>query len=130
VISVVPVVPFRVAEIVAVPRPRAASSPLEDTCATDVLVEDQVVIALRSCVEPSLNAPVATNCRNTPWGIVLLAGVSVIESRFAFVTVRSADAVIPLIEAVMTVLPAALPAKAMPLLFTLATAGWEELQVT
>jgi hypothetical protein len=128
--SVVPVVLFRVAEIVAVPRPRAASRPLEDTCATDVLVEDHVVMALRSWVEPSLNAPVATNCRNTPCGMVLLTGVTMIESRSAFVTVRLADAESPLIEAMMTALPPALPAKASPLLFTLATVGWEELHVT
>jgi hypothetical protein len=128
--SVVPVVLSRVAEMVAVPKPRAASRPLEDTCATEVLVEDHVVIALRFWVEPSLNAPVATNCRSTPCGIVLLAGVTVIESRLAFVTVRLADAESPLIEAMMTVLPPALPAKASPVLFTLATVGWEELHVT
>ena len=128
--SVVPVMLFRVAEIVAVPKPRAASRPLEDTCATDVLVDDHVVIALRFWVEPSLNAPVATNCRSTPRGIVLFAGVTVIESRFAFVTVRLADAETPPIEAMMTVLPPVPPAKASPLLFTLATVGWEELHVT
>ena len=121
--SVEPEVLFRVAEMVAPPTARAESKPLEDTCATDVLLEDHWVTALRSCVEPSLNVPVATNCRNTPTGIVLSAGVTAIESRFALVTVRLADAENPLIEAVMTVFPATLPAKASPLLLMLAIVG-------
>lgn len=74
--------------------------------------------------------PVATNCRNTPTGIVLSAGVTAIDSRFAFVTVRLAETDCPLIEAVMTVFPATLPATASPLLLTLAIEALEEAQVT
>lgn len=128
--SVEPVVLFNVAEMVAVPRPTAESRPLADTPATDVLLEDQVVTRLMFCVEPSLNVPVATNCRNTPSGIVLSVGVTAIESKLAFVTVRLADAEMLFRDALMTVLPAADPATASPLLLTLATVGAEELQVT
>ncbi len=128
--SVEPVVVFSVAVIVAVPRPIAESRPLADTSATDMLLDDQVVTALIFCVEPSLNVPVATNCRNTPSGIVLSAGVTAIESKVAFVTVRLAVAEMLLSDAVMTVLPAVDPATARPLLLTLAIVGCEELQVT
>ena len=128
--SVEPVVLLSVAEMVDVPTPKAESRPVADTPATVMPVEDQVVTRLMFCVEPSLKVPVATNCRNTPSGIVLSAGVTAIESKATFVTVRLDDAEMLSSDALITVLPGADPATASPLLLTLAIVGAEELQVT
>ena len=92
-------------------------------------VELQVALKLMSCVDPSLNVPVATNCLTTPRGTLLLVGVRASETMVTFVTVKLADADIEPDEAVTMVVPADMPVT-IPVLLTDATPGCEEAQVT
>ncbi len=76
------------------------------TVATGFVSEDQVAEAVRSCVLPSVNVPVAVNCWVVPATREGFAGVTAIETKVAAVTVR---VVVPLIEpevAVMLAVPA------------------------
>ena len=73
------------------------------------------------------------NCWEAPRLTVEFAGVTVIETRVAFVTVSAALSLSPWNDAPIVVLPMATPV-ATPLLFdallTVATEGAEEVQVT
>jgi hypothetical protein len=72
---------------------------------------------------------VAENCWVLPAGTFGLAGATVIEDRTAAVTVRVAFPGIPPEAALMIAVPTA-TAAARPLLLTVATDVFEELQVT
>jgi hypothetical protein len=76
-----------VAEIVAVPLPWLVASPALFTTAVDVLFELQLAVALRSCVLPSVNVPVAVNCWVVPSAIEELAGDIEMDARAAALTV-------------------------------------------
>jgi hypothetical protein len=73
--------------------------------------------------------PVAVNCWVIPEGMLGLAGVTDMEERVAEVTVRVVLPEIVPEVAVMVAVPAA-TAVVRALLFTIATAVFDELQVT
>ena len=118
-----------VAEMVVVPAATAVARPLLLTVATDGFEELQVTCAVTSKLVPSEYAPVAVSCWVTPIGMLELADVTRMEDRVAEVTVREAPPGIPPEVAEMVVVPAA-TAVARPLLLTVATDGFDELQVT
>jgi hypothetical protein len=118
-----------VAVMVAVPAEMAVAMPLALTVATDVFDEAQVTCGLTSWLVPSENAPRAINCWATPTGVLGLAGIKVMEDRVAEVTV---SVVLPEILPEVAVM-VAVPAKtdvARPLLLTVATDVFDEVQVT
>lgn len=91
--------------------------------------EVQSTEAVTSCVLESLKVPVAANCFVVPTAILEFAGVTLIETRVAAVTVSEA---VPLTDpeaAVIVVVPVATPA-ATPAGLMVATELNEELQVT
>src|SRR5262245_58245797 len=69
-----------------------------DTEAIATFAVDQVTSAVTSFVELSLYVAVAFICRVRPWTTVGLAGVRVIETSAAFVTVSVVDELTPLFE--------------------------------
>ena len=73
--------------------------------------------------------PVAVNCRLTPAGMFGVAGVKAMEDRVAEFTVRAAPPEILPWVALMVAGPTA-TAVARPLPLTVATDGFDELQVT
>ena len=60
--TVLPVTPFRLAEIADVPTPAPVARPAAVIVATDGVAEAQVTLPVRFCVVLSLNVPVAVNC--------------------------------------------------------------------
>ena len=64
--NVLPVIPVKVAEIVAVPRETPVTCPWLPaallTVATPIVSEAHVEAAVRSCIEPSLKFPWANSC--------------------------------------------------------------------
>lgn len=111
---VLPLMEPDVAVIVVLPIVLAVASPPAPIEATELVVELQVAVVVKSCVEPSVKVPVAVNCRRTPTGIVAFAGVNAIETKFGAVTVNAAVPVIPLCIAVIVVEPAALLVASPP----------------
>src|SRR5262249_58538459 len=75
-----------VALIFEVPVALAVANPAAEMVATEVVAEAQVTWPVRSCVELSVNVPVAVNCWVVPLVMLGLAGVTAIESRAASVT--------------------------------------------
>ena len=131
-----------VAAMVVVPAATAVARPLLLTVATDGFEELQVTCAVTSKLVPSEYVPVAVNCWMTPIGMLELAEITRMEDRVAEDTVREVPperlpkVVLPMIMpevavrvTAMVVVPAA-TAVARPLLLTVATDGFEELQVT
>ena len=117
------------AVIIVVPTETAATRPLLLTVATDISDELQATCVVISKLVPSEYVPVAVNCWVTPTGMLGLAGVTAMEDRVAEVTVRAAlPETIPEV-AVMIVAPAA-TAVARPLLLTVATNVFDEVQIT
>jgi hypothetical protein len=112
--AVFPLMEPDVAVIVVLPIVLAVASPPAAIEATELVVELQVAVVVRSCVDPSVKVPVAVNCRRTPTGIVAFAGVTAIETKFGAVTVNAAVPVIPLCVAVIVAEPAALVAASPP----------------
>jgi hypothetical protein len=83
--------PPSVAVIVDDPTATAVTSPVAETVANDVADEVHASDAPPStCVLPSLNVPVATNCCDAPVGIFFVAGVTARPVRLAAVTVNVA----------------------------------------
>ena len=85
-VSVVePKTPPDVAVICVVPAATPVASPLEpaafEIVATDPSLDDHVTESVKSCVLPSENVPVAVNWRVNPAGIVVLIGVTSIDTR-------------------------------------------------
>lgn len=100
------------------------------TVATEVLLEVQDTLVVRSCVEASLNVPVAVKCACAPVGMLLLAGVIAMEVMVAFVMVKGTESVTEPRVAVTVTLPAPVP-KANPLPAPIeSNAGFDDDQVT
>jgi hypothetical protein len=114
---------------VAVPVATPQTRPGALTSITVWSDEVQVDMAVMSSEVPSLNVPVATNERNVARGIDAEAGVMVMLVTVALVTTSVAEAETPPERAVMTVVPAETP-TASPVLLTVATPGFEEVQLT
>jgi hypothetical protein len=114
---------------VVAPTATAVARPPLLTVATDGFDELQVACEVRSFVVPSENVPVAANCWVAPILILGVGGVRDMEDRVADVTVR---VVLPevLPELAVTVVVPKATAVARPLLLTVATAGFDEFQVT
>ena len=134
---VLPEIVPEVAVMVVVPAATAAARPLLLMVATDVFDEVQVTWVAILKLVPSVYVPAVVNCWVTPAGMIGLAGVRDMEDRAADVTVRVVLAEEPELEkllgvvevAVMVAVPAA-TAVVRALLFTIATAVFDELQVT
>lgn len=102
--------------------------------ATLVAEELQDTAEVRSCVLPFEKVPVAVNCWVVPRAIFGVLGVTAIEVRVADVTVRVKlfetilpDAAVIVVEPLPTAVASPL---APPALLTVATAVFEEFQVT
>jgi hypothetical protein len=100
--SVEPLIEPRTAVMVLVPAATLVANPLLLMVATFGSEELHRTDAVMSCVELSLNVPVAVNCFVLPMGLVELLGVTAIETRLAAVTVSVALPVTPP-EAALTV---------------------------
>ena len=126
---VLPEILPELAVMVVVPVAIAVARPLLFTVATDGFDELQVTWEVRSWVVASENVPVAVNCWVACRIMLESVGVTDIEDRVAEVTVR---VVLPEIlpELAVTVVVPAAAAVARPLLLTVATDGFDELQVT
>ena len=118
-----------VAVMIVAPAATAVARPLLLTVTTKIFDELQVICVVILKLVPSEYAPVAVNCWVTPAGMLGLAGVTDMEDKVAEVTVR---VVLPEIlpeMAVMVAVPAE-EAVARPLLLTVTTNVFDELQVT
>lgn len=116
------------ASAVARPWERAAFE-----IATTVASEDvQVTWVVRSTTELSLNVPSAVNCRVEDWGMVTLAGWTLIETRIALVTLSVVEPLTLPESALMVVLPTdrAVVRPGDPALAMEATEASEEDQLT
>jgi len=126
---VLPEILPEVAVMVVVPPVMAVARPLLFTVATEGWDELQVTCGVISTLVPSEYVPVAANCWMTATGMLGFAGVTVMEDRVAEVTVRVVLPETLPVVAVMVAVPIA-TVLARPLLFTVATEGLDELQVT
>ena len=131
--TVVPLTVPDVALTVAVPVPTLCPSPPLLIVAVVGVSDVHVAVLLRSCVLPSVNVPVATNCCAVPNAIEGLAGVTANDTSAAAVTVSVVDPLTPFTLAVMFALPSpaplATPGVAPPVLIGL-TPGVSELHST
>jgi hypothetical protein len=118
-----------VAVMVAVPGAMAVARPLLATVATDVLDELHVTRPFISWLVPSEYTPEAANWVVGPTGMLGLTGVTDMEDKVAEVTVRVVLPEIVPEVAVMVAVPAA-TAVARPLMSTVATDVFVELQIT
>src|SRR5216684_62412 len=101
--SVEPVMLPLVAEIVEVPTPTAVASPVLLIVATVPVAEAHTALP-STCVELSLNVPVAVNCCVAPLPIDGFAGVTAMEVSVAAVTVSSVEPVmLPLVAEIVEV---------------------------
>jgi len=118
-----------VALIPAVPAAIPVAKPLAVIVAAAGVLEVQATLAVRFCVEPSVNVPVAVNCTVSPAAIDGLTGVTAIETSVGAVTVKSADAKMLPEVAVIVDVPMPTPV-ARPVLPMSATPVLAELQFT
>jgi hypothetical protein len=117
------------AVMVAKPVATAVARPLLLTVATEVTDELQVTCVVISRLIPSEYVPVAVNWLVTSAGRLAMAGVTDMEVSTAGVTVRVAlPEMVPEV-AVMVAEPVTMGA-AKPLLLTVATEVFDDLQVT
>ena len=127
--AVEPLIEPRTAVMVLVPAATLVACPLLLIVATLGFEELHRTDAMMSCVELSLNVPVAVNCFVLPMGIVELLGVTAIETMLAAVTVSDAVPVTLPEVALMFVLPVATEV-ARPVESMVATPGELDDQVT
>lgn len=129
---VLPVTELEVAEIVTEPGARAVANPPPVIDATPLFDETQVTESVMSCELPSENVPIAMNCWSVPRSKTASAGVTAIESKIAFVTVRVAvEEMLPkLAEIVETPGESPLARPGTPPTLMLATATFAEIQFT
>jgi hypothetical protein len=126
-----PVTLPRVARMFAVPAETAVALPPPGVIvATEVLSEAHTTSDVIICVLESLKAPVALNGCFVPGAIVLLEGVTVIETTVALVTVRVVFVVVAPSVAVIIVVPAAMPFATPFPKPMVAMEGADEVQVT
>ena len=90
-----------VAVIVEVPAFTAVARPAAFIVATVVVPDAHVTLAVRSCVELSLNVPVAVNCCVPATMMVGVAGVTAIDDSVAAVTVKVVEPTTPPLVAVI-----------------------------
>jgi hypothetical protein len=102
--SVEPVMLLLVAEIVDVPVPTAVAKSVALIVAT-VAVPDAHTALLSTCVELSLNVPVAVNCCVAPLVIEGFPGVTAIDTSVAGFTVSSVEPVMLLLVAEIVDVP-------------------------
>ena len=129
----VPFTPFRLALIVVVPVEALLASPFALMVATVTSDEVQPTWTVILTTELSVKDPWAANSCDDPKLIVGLLGVTSIEVRVAFVTVRLVVALIPAKAAETVLVPVATPVATPALsaeLLTVATDGVEEVHVT
>jgi hypothetical protein len=118
-----------VALIVELPAFTAVARPAALIVATDVVADAHVTLPVRSCVELSLNVPVAVNCCVLATRIVGVAGVTAIEDRVAAVTVSVVDpTTLPLVALIVDV--PTFTAVAKPAALIVAFAGVPDAHVT
>jgi hypothetical protein len=87
---VLPLTPFIVAVMVAVPVTAVLAMPLVAMAATFALEDVHATCVVRFCVVPSLKFPVAVNCCELPSAMLEALGVTVIDVSVALVTVNDA----------------------------------------
>jgi len=86
-------------------------------------------VLVKFCVLPSVKVPVAVNCSGIPTTTELEAGVTAIDTRAGEITVSpDVPTIVPNVAEMVEEPAALLVAKPAP--FTLATAGFEDSQVT
>ena len=108
-----PDIPLNVAVIVIVPAARPVAVPLEpaalliDATGDDAGWVCHVTDAVRFCVLPSENVPVAVNCCVLLTIMLVFAGVTAMDTSVAGVTVRVAEADTPYNAAVIVAVPEA-----------------------
>ncbi len=117
------------AEIVVVPVALLEASPCAAMLATAGLEELHTTVDVMSCVEASLNVPVAENCFVVPTAMLGVAGVTLRDTNVAAETVSDA---LPLTEPEVAVIVAVPPPTPLtrPVELTVATEVAEELHVT
>src|SRR5258708_1463211 len=92
-----------VAEIVEVPAPTAVAKPVALIVATPGVAEAHTAL-VSTCVELSLNVPVAVNCCVAPLVIEGIAGVTAIDTSVAGFTVSSVEPLmLPLVAEIVEV---------------------------
>jgi len=127
--SVEPVMFPLVAEIADVPVPTVVARPVMPIVATPGVAEAHVTLA-STCVELSLNVPVAVNCCASPLAIDGFVGLTLIDCSTAAVIVSTAVfEVIPFWVAVMLVEPVAKAVASPVFRPTVATLVTDEFQV-
>lgn len=131
----VPFTPFRLDLIVVVPVDALLANPFDLMVATATSDEVHVTCTVILTTELSVNIPWAANSCEDPRLIDGLMGVTEIEVKVAFVTVRvrGGVALIPAKAADTVVLPVATPVATPALsaeLLTVATEGVDEVHVT
>jgi hypothetical protein len=124
-----PVVLPEMAEIVALPTLTACARPELLMVTNAVAVELQVTDAVILLEVPSLNCPSALYCCDVPFGREAPAGVTVMATSVAEVTVSFVEALALPDAALMVVLPGT-SAAANPAALIVATAVAEEVHVT
>ncbi len=97
------------AVMVVEPAANEVANPDAFNVAAAVLEELHVAVAVKSCVVLSENVPVARNCWLVPFAMLGLVGEIAIDTSVAGVTVRVVDPVTLPDDAVIIVLPTALP---------------------
>jgi hypothetical protein len=126
---VLPVILPWVAAMATAPVTTPVTKPPVSIWVTDIFDEPQLTCVVISKLVPSEYVPVAVNCRLTPAGMLGVTGVKAMEDRVAEFTVSAAlPEILPWV-AVMVAGPTA-TAMAWPLPLTVATEGFDELQVT
>jgi hypothetical protein len=129
--------PFELIPIVVTPVPNVVANPAVPAVslivATVAVVELQCPLCVTSCVLPSVNVPVAVNCCVVPSASVGVAGVTVIDTSSAEVTISVVDPVTaPTLAAIVALpcpTPLALPCVPTPSLIV-ATVSVSELHCT
>lgn len=104
---VLPLTEPEVAEIVREPRERAVANPPFPIDATLLFEEAHVTELVISCVLLSENVPIAVNCWRVPRSTTGFAGVMLIETKIALVTVRVPNPSTPDNAALMVTEPVA-----------------------
>ena len=119
--------------MVVLPLPALLASPAALTVATAMSDESQFAWLVMFSTNPSLNVPTALNCCADPWLMLMLAGVMLMDTRVALVTVSVALPTCPANNAEIVVLPGVSP-MAVPwlpgALLTVATAGADDVHAT
>jgi hypothetical protein len=97
--------------IVVLPVAKLAATPWALIVAVVGVEEVQTTEPVMSCVEESLNVPVAVNCSVVPTGMLGLAGVTAIEERVALVTVKDPVPLTDPEDAVIVTMPVPTPVE-------------------